>query len=51
MHRAEDQLHWGSGVLEHLGFPGVLSTERSFFMPISIILQQQEQEVAAVDAA
>ena len=52
-----------SQVLEHLGFPEeprierrisctqVLSIERSLFMPISIILQQQEQEEAAVDAA
>ena len=50
-----------SQVLEHLGFPEeprierrisctqVLSTERSLYMPISIILQQQEQEEAAVD--
>ena len=50
-----------SQVLEHLGFPEephierriscaqVLSTERSLYMPISIILQQQEQ--AADDVA
>ena len=50
-----------SQVLEHLGFPEeprierrisctqVLSTERSLYMPISIILQQQEE--AADDAA
>ena len=48
-------------VLEHLGFPEepriewrisctqVLSTERSLYMPISIILKQQEQEEAAND--
>ena len=48
-----------SQVLEHLGFheepriewrfscTRVLSTERSLYMPISIILQQQEQEEAA----
>ena len=48
-------------VLEHLGFPGepridrrisctqVLSTERSLYMPLSIILQQQEE--AADDVA
>ena len=48
-----------SQVLEHLGFPEeprierrisctqVLSTERSLYIPISIILQQQEQEEAA----
>ena len=48
-----------SQVLEHLGFPEeprierrisctqVLSTERSLFMPISIILQQQDQEEIA----
>ena len=47
-----------SQVLEHLGFPEeprieqriscteVLSTERSLFMPISFILQQQEEDVA-----
>ena len=52
-----------SQVLEHLGFPEeprieqrisctqVLSTERSLYMPISIILQQQEQEEAADDVA
>ena len=46
-------------VLEHLGFPEephierrisctqVLSTERSLYMPISIILQQQDQEEIA----
>ena len=46
-------------VLEHLGFPEeprieqrisctqVLSTERSLYMPISIILQQQDQEEVA----
>ena len=51
-----------SHVLEHLGFPDeprierrisctqVLSTELSFFIPISIILHQQEQEEAVVDA-
>ena len=51
-----------SQVLEHLGFPEeprierrisftqVLSTERSLYMPISIILQQHEQEEAADDA-
>ena len=45
-----------SHVLEHLGFPEeprierrisctqVMSTERSLYMPISIILQQQDQE-------
>ena len=50
-----------SQVLEHLGFPEephierrisctqVLSTERSLYMPISIILQQQEE--AADDVA
>ena len=50
-----------SQVLEHLGFPEeprieqrisctqVLSMERSLYMPISIILQQQEQEEAAVE--
>ena len=48
-----------SQVLEHLGFPEeprierrisctqVLSTERSLYMPISIILQQQDQEEVA----
>ena len=52
-----------SQVLEHLGFPEeplikwrisctqVLSTERSLYMPISIILQQQKQEEAADDVA
>ena len=52
-----------SQVLEHLGFPKeprieqrisctqVLSTERSLYMPISIILRQQEQEEATDDAA
>ena len=52
-----------SQVLEHLGFPEeprieqrisctqVLSTERSLYMSISIILQQQEQEEAADDVA
>ena len=46
-----------SQILEHLGFseephierrincPQVLSTERSLYMPISIILQQQEEAV------
>ena len=50
-----------SQVLEHLGFPGepcierwvscpqVLSTERSLYMPLSIILPQQEE--AADDVA
>ena len=50
-----------SQVLEHLGFPKeprierrisctqVLSTERSLYMPISIILQQQDQEEVAED--
>ena len=50
-----------SQVLEHLGFPEerrierrisctqVLSTERSLYMPISIILQQQDQEEVAED--
>ena len=50
-----------SQVLEHQGFPEeplierrisctqVLSTERSLYMPISIILQQEEQEEAAYD--
>ena len=48
-----------SQVLEHLGFPEeprierrisctqVLSTERSLYMPISVILQQQDQEEVA----
>ena len=48
-----------SQVLEHLGFPEeprierrisctqVLSTERSLYMPISIVLQQQDQEDVA----
>ena len=48
-----------SQVLEHLGFPEeprierrisctqVLSMERSFYMPISIILQQQDQNEVA----
>ena len=48
-----------SQVLEHLGFPEeprierrisctqVLSMERSFYMPISIILQQQDQKEVA----
>ena len=44
-----------SQVLEHLGFPEeprisctqVLSTERSLYMPISIVLQQQDQEEVA----
>ena len=52
-----------SQVLEHLGFPEeprierrisctqVLSMERSHYMPISIILQQQEQEEATDDVA
>ena len=52
-----------SHVLEHLGFPEepcielrisctqVLSTERSPYMPISIILQQQDQEEAAEEVA
>ena len=52
-----------SQVLEHLGFSEeprierrisctqVLSTERSLYMPISIILRQQEQEEAADDVA
>ena len=52
-----------SQVLEHFGFPEkpsierrisctqVLSTERSLYMPISIILQQQEQEEVANDVA
>ena len=51
-----------SQVLEHLGFPEeprierrincnqVLSTEGFLYMPISIILQQQEQEEAVDDA-
>ena len=50
-------------VLEHLGFPEeprierrirctqVLSTERSLYMSISIVLQQQDQEEAADDVA
>ena len=50
-----------SQVLEHMGFPEeprierrisctqVLSTERSLYMPISIILQQPEQEEATDD--
>ena len=50
-----------SQVLEHMGFPEelrikrrisctqVLSTERSLYMPISIILQQQDQEEVAED--
>ena len=50
-----------SQVLEHLGFPEeprierrisctqVLSMERSLYMPISIILQQQDQEEVAED--
>ena len=52
-----------SQVLEHLGFPKephierrisctqVLSIERSLYMPISIILQQQDQEEVADDVA
>ena len=52
-----------SQVLEHLGFPEeprierrisctqVLSTERSLYMPISIILQQQDQEEVAAEVA
>ena len=48
-----------SQVLEHLGFPEgprierrisctqVLSTERSLYMPISFVLQQQDQEEVA----
>ena len=52
-----------SQVLKYLGFPEephierrisctqVLSTDRSLYMPISIILQQQEQEEAAGDVA
>ena len=52
-----------SQVLEHLGFPEeprierrisctqVLPTERSIYIPISIILQQQEQEEVADDVA
>ena len=52
-----------SQVLEHLGFPEeprierrisctqVLSTERSLSMPISIILQQQDQEKVAAEVA
>ena len=49
--------------MEHLGFPEephikrrisctqVLSTERSLYMPISIILQQQDQEEVADEVA
>ena len=52
-----------SQVLEHLGFPEeprierrisctqVLSTERSLYMPISIILQQHDQEEVVEDVA
>ena len=52
-----------SQVLEHLGFPEepriewgisctqVLSTEQSLYMPISIILQQQDQEEVAEEVA
>ena len=52
-----------SQVLEHLGFPEeprierrirctqVLSTDRSLSMPISIVLQQQDQEEAVDDIA
>ena len=52
-----------SQVLEHLGFPEeprierrisctqVLSTKRSLYMPISIILQQQDQEEVADEVA
>ena len=52
-----------SQVLEHLGFPEeprierrisctqVLSTERSLYMPISIILQQQDQKEVADEVA
>ena len=52
-----------SQVLEHLGFPEeprierrisctqVLSTERSLSMPISIVLQQQDQEDVADEVA
>ena len=52
-----------SQVLEHLGFPEeprierrisctqVLSTERSLYMPISIVLQQQDQEEIAEEVA
>ena len=52
-----------SQVLEHLGFPEeprierrisytqVLSTKRSLYMPISIILQQQDQEEVAAEVA
>ena len=52
-----------SQVLEHLGFPKesrikrrisctqVLPTERSLYMPISIILQQQDQEEVADEVA
>ena len=52
-----------SQVLEHLGFPEeprierrisctqVLSMERSLYLPISIILQQQDQEEVADEVA
>ena len=52
-----------SQVLEHLGFPEeprierrisctqVLSTERSLYLPISIILQQQDQEEVVEEVA
>ena len=52
-----------SQVLEHLGFPEeprierrisctqVLSTERSLYMPISIVLQQQDQEKVVEEVA
>ena len=52
-----------SQVLEHLGFPEeprierrisdtqVLSTERSLYMPISFVLQQQVQEDVADEVA
>ena len=52
-----------SQVLEHLGFPEeppierrisctqVLSTKRSLYMPISIVLQQQDQEEVAEEVA
>ena len=52
-----------SQVLEHLGFPEephierrisctqVLSTERSLYMPISIVLQQQDKEDVADEIA
>ena len=52
-----------SQVLEHLRFPEeprierrisctqVLSTERSFYMPISLVLQQQDQEDVADEVA